>query len=164
MRSFSPRAPSALAILLLACGTPSTTIRSDLRAYIQVSKSWGAVEAETARTLDRILETQFVDEGEVLRQIADSRPRIAKHLEQVRAYVPASDPLRRIHDRYVAAWETLLTGYDAIERGFSTGDYTNLARGREAMADWRDDIVSVARDLRKLMQRFGVEASPATES
>jgi hypothetical protein len=154
----------ALALLCSTCGTPSSTARADLRAYVQASKAWAAVEGETARTLDRILETQFVDEAEVLRQIADSRPRIAKHLELIRAYTPATDDLRRIHERYVAAWETLLGGYDAIERGFRTGDYTNLARGREAMATWRDAIVGVARDLRELMRRFGVDATAATES
>jgi hypothetical protein len=160
LRRWSP----LLAVVLVACGTPPAAVRNDLRTYIQASKSWAAVEAETAQTLDRILATQFVDEGEVLRQISDSRPRVIAHLERVRTYTPRSEAVREIHERYMAAWQTLVQGYEAIERGFSTGDYTNLARGREAMAAWRDGIVSVARDLRELMQRFGVEPSTITES
>lgn len=153
-----------VAAMIFTCGTPPSTVRIDLQAYVERSKSWAMVEAETARSLDRILQTQFVDEAEVLRQIAESRPRISSHLERVRAYAPGSDPLRRIHQRYIATWQTLLRGYDAIERGFSSGDYTNVARGREAIADWRDGIVAVANDLRELMQRFGMDTGGATES
>lgn len=154
----------SLALAVVACGTPASSVRTDLRGYLQASKAWGAVEAETARSLDRILQTQFVDEAEVLRQIADSRPRIGAHLERVRQYVPRSTPVREIHERYIAAWEKLLGGYDAIERGFGTGDYPQLARGREAIAEWREGILGVARDLRELVQRFGVDTDAATES
>src|SRR5204863_109675 len=57
-----------------------------------------------------------------------------------------------------------LEGYDAIERGFSSGDYTKLARGREAMERWRVGIADVAQQLRDLMDHVGVEPSGAVES
>jgi hypothetical protein len=158
----------ACVLVLLVCtagcrGATSGT-RIDLRAYLERSRSWAPVEGETARTLERILATQFVDEAEVLRQINDSRPRVLTHLETVRGYVPHSKTVEQVHAHYIAAWESLLRGYDAIEEGFKSGDYAKLARGREAMAEWRDGLVDVARELRELMERFGVEASGAVES
>jgi hypothetical protein len=161
-----PRRSAALVLLsfAIACQTSPTATRTDLRAYLSRTKSWAPVEAEAARTIGRILKTQFVDEAEVRRQIADSRPRVLTHLESLRAYTPHSKDVARIHARYVAAWERLLGGYDAIEEGFSTGDYTKLARGREAMEAWRTEIVGVAGDLRELMEHFGVESTGAVES
>jgi hypothetical protein len=122
------------------------------------------VEAETARTIERILRTEFVDEAEVHRQIADSRPRLEAQLADARAYTPQSEEVRRIHRRYLGAWEALLAGYDAIESGFATGDYTRLATGRERMAEWRTTLLGVANDLRQLVQRLGIDPAGATES
>jgi hypothetical protein len=159
----------SLAMLLLvavgaACGTPSAAVRSDVLAYLERARTWAPVEAEAARAIDRILRTQFVDEAEVRRQIADSRPRILGHLERIRAYVARSHDVERVHAEYLAAWQRLLAGYDAIEEGFSSGDYTKLARGREAMAAWREHIVRVAHDLRELADRFGVDPGGTVES
>src|SRR5438552_1815511 len=55
-------------------------------------------------------------------------------------------------------------GYDAIEQGFSSGDYTKLARGRQAMEAWRREIEAVAGELRELLEHFGIEGSDALES
>ena len=154
----------AIVVLLSACGTPSSLVRTDLQAYVDRIQTWAPVEGETQRTIARILRTQFVDEAEVLRQIADCRPRVLAHLERVRAYSPRSPALEQIHTRYVAAWEGLLSGFDAIEGGFATGDYTKLAIGRRAMEMWQASIVRVADDLRDLMQEFGVAARGTTES
>ena len=160
------RGPATLLLVsfAIACQASPTATRTDLRAYLSRTKSWAPVEAEAARTIGRILKTQFVDEAEVRRQIADSRPRLLAHLESLRAYTPHSKDVARIHARYVTAWERLLGGYDAIEEGFSSGDYTKLARGREAMEAWRAEIVGVADDLRDLMQHFDVEPTGAVES
>ena len=151
-------------VVVASCQTSPTATRTDLRAYLTRTKSWAPVEAEAARTIGRILKTQFVDEAEVRRQIADSRPRLLAHLESLRAYTPHSKEVARIHARYVIAWERLLGGYDAIEEGFTTGDYTKLAHGREAMEAWRAEIVGVADDLRDLMEHFGIESTGAVES
>ena len=139
-------------------------MRADLQAYLGRMKAWAPVEAETERTIARILRTQFVDEAEVRRQIRDDRPRALAHLERVRAYAPRSKDVQHIHARYVSAWEDLLGGYDAIEQGFTSGDYTKLARGREAMERWGEGIADVARQLRELMQHLGVEPGGAVES
>jgi hypothetical protein len=159
-----PRGLLVLAALVLGCQGSPTATRTELGAYLARSKGWAPVEAETARTIQRILQTQFVDEPEIRRQIADSRPRLLAHVDRLRAYSPVSKEVARVHGRYLAAWETLLSGSDAIEQGFSSGDYTKLARGREAMEAWRSEIVSVADELRELMQHFGVEADGAVES
>jgi len=156
---------AALAVAAVGCqSTPPAATRIDLRAYLARTQSWAPVEAEAARTIERILKTQFVDEAEVMRQIADSRPRLVAHLQALRAYTPHSKEVARVHAHYVEAWERLLAGYDAIERGFSTGDYTQLARGREAMEAWRAGIVPVAHELRELMEHFDVDASGPVES
>jgi hypothetical protein len=115
------------------------------------------VEAETARTIERILRTEFVDEAEVLHQIHDSRPRVLAHLDLIRPYAPRSADVARIHEIYVTAWERLLTGYDRLEEGFRSGEYTKLADGREGMAAWRDGIMRVAERLRQLAQGFGID-------
>ena len=152
---------AGVAGVLAACGTPPGTLETDVRAYLARTKQWAPVEGETARTIERILRTQFVDEPEVRRQIVDGRPRVSAHLDAARAYTPVSAEVRRIHARYVHAWEVLLGGWDAIEAGFDTGDYTRLARGREAMAEWRATMLDVARDLRELAHRFGIDPAAA---
>jgi hypothetical protein len=160
------RPPVLLAATIIAwgCHAASDDVRADVRAYLQRMSGWAPIQAETARTLERILATEFVDEAEVGHQIADSRPRVVAHLQQVRAYVPRTDPVRRIHEAYIQAWERLLTGYDALEKGFATGEYSNLARGREAMTAWRDGMVGVARDLSELARRLGVDLEGAAET
>ncbi len=162
LRPSGPRAGVVLAVLavLVGCRPGKAAVRLELRAYLQHMQDWAPVEGETARTLERILATQFVDEAEVRHQIADSRPRIRAHLARIREYRPRTPPVQRIHARYVHAWRRLLAGYDAIEAGFASGDYTRLARGREAMAAWRDGITEVARALRRLANELGVEPRP----
>ena len=153
-----------LVIASIACGTPQSAVRIETQAYLERSKSWAPIEAETARTIERIFDTQFVDEAEVLRQIADSRPRVVAHLAALRAYQPRSEDIAGIHARYVAGWEKLLAGYDAIEKGFATGEYMNLARGREDLTEWGNTILAVAQELGDLMRHFGLEASGTVES
>src|SRR5207247_56994 len=97
-----------LGILVAGCGVSPDTTQVELRAYLARTRSWAPVEAEANRTIKRILATQFVDEAEIRRQIADSRPRILTHLEHLRGYAPRSKDIARIHARYLAAWETLL--------------------------------------------------------
>ena len=143
---------------LLACGQRPAVVRADVEAYLDRMTAWAPVEGETARAIERIFRTHFVDEAQVLHEINDSRPRIVIHLERVRAYHPRSEEARRVHSGYAAAWESLLRGYDAIEQGFSSGDYTKLARGRRAMENWRETLTEVARELRQLADEVG--ASP----
>lgn len=150
--------------VVTGCSAPPGAVRTDVDAYYQRMKTWAPVEAETERTITRIFRTQFVDEAEVRRQIADDRPRILAHLERARGYAPRSELVKDVHARYLEAWKSLLTGYDAVERGFDTGDYTNLARGRKAMEAWRQDLADVARALRELMDRFDVEPGRTVES
>ena len=104
------------------CSTPPAAVRADTLAYLQKMNSWAPVEAETARTLERIMATQFVDEAEVLRQISESRPRVQRHLDAATAYEPRTADVRRIHATYIKAWRTLLDGYASITTGFEHGD------------------------------------------
>jgi len=154
----------SLALAAGGCGSSSSETQSDVRAYLQKTTGWAPIESETARVLERILATQFVDEPEVLHQIQESRPRILAHLQVVRALAPTNPRIQKINRIYVSAWEGLLAGYAAIEEGFSSGDYTKLARGREAMAAWRDGIMDVARELRELASEVGVEPATLTPS
>lgn len=126
--------------------------------------SWAPIEAETARTLERILATEFVDEAEVLRQVADSGPRVRRQLAEAERYEPRTAEVRRIHETYTRAWRTLLDGYDSISRGFETGEQAKLAQGREAMVRWRDAILAVSRDLRGLRDRLGLQPGEPTPS
>lgn len=154
----------ALATVVVGCSTPPAALRADTLAYLQKTASWAPTEAETARTLERILATEFVDEAEVLRQIADSTPRVRRQLEEAERYEPRTPEIRHIHGTYTAAWRTLLDGYQSITSGFETGEQAKLAEGRQAMARWRDAILAVARDLRGLRDRLGLESGEITPS
>ncbi len=108
--------------------------------------------------------TQFVDEGEVRRQIAESAPRVQRQLDAATAYEPRTAEVRRIHGEYTKAWRTLLDGYGAITTGLEHGEQAKLADGRQAMLRWREAIIDVARELRALRDRVGVEMSEVTPS
>jgi hypothetical protein len=133
--------------LLVACGPPPAAKRADVEAYLQRMAAWAPIEAETARTLERILQTEFVDEAEVTRQIEDNVPRVRSHLERIEQYAPQTEDVKAVHETYKAAWRRLLAGYERIESGFRTGEYELLAEGRAALADWRDGLISTARKL-----------------
>jgi hypothetical protein len=148
-------------VALVGCGASrSGALHADVERYLQQMSSWAPVQAETARTLERILATEFVDEAEIRHQIADDRPRVLAHLERARAYAPQTPTLQALHRAYLDAWQQLLDGYAAIERGFTTGDYTNLSRGREDMTAWRDGLVRVARQLGDIADHEGVQVAP----
>jgi hypothetical protein len=138
--------------------------RADVMSYLDRTRAWAPVEAETAQVLDRILATQFVDEAEVNRQIAATRPRLTTHLDQVRDYRPRTSDVASIHARYVRAWERLLSGFDAIDQGFSSGDYSKLAQGRQAIDSWRQQIVQVADELGELVRHLGIETPGSVAS
>ena len=153
---------SLLPLIAIACASSrSGALRSDLERYLQQMATWAPVQAETARTLERILATEFVDEAEIRHQIADDRPRVLAHLERARGYSPQTATVQDLHRTYLAAWEQLLDGYSAIERGFSSGDYTNLSRGRDDMTAWRDGLLRVAQQLGELAEREGIPITPS---
>ena len=135
----------------IACSSPSDqALRADLTLYLQRANDWAPVEAETARTIDRVLATQFVDEAEVRRQVTADAPRVTAHLARIETVTPTSQELRDVHARYVGAWRDLSGGYAALLRGLDTGNVPDIATGRRAMEAWREDIVGVAQDLRRL--------------
>lgn len=144
------------AVAPAACGSPPTAVRADVAAYVARIQDWAPIEGETARTVDRILATEFVDEALVRQYLGEAIPRTRAHLQRIRSYRPRTGPVASVHARYVAGWGALLEGFEAIEDGFQRGDWTRLAQGREAMGRWRDAILEVARELRRLTQRYGV--------
>jgi hypothetical protein len=127
-----------------------------LTLYLQRANDWAPTEAETARTIDRILATQFVDEAEVRRQITADAPRVAAHLARIEKVEPTSPEIRDVHRRYVVAWKTLDEGYRVLGRGLDAGNVPDIAAGRRALDDWRAGIVEVARELRRLREAAGV--------
>lgn len=164
LRRHVPALLQVVVAVLEACSTPPAALRVDTLAYLQKMASWGPTEAETARTLERILATEFVDQAEVLRQIDDSTPRVRRQLEEAERYEPRTAEIRRIHETYTGAWRALLDAYASIASGFETGDQAKIAQGRLDMARWRDAILTVARDLRGLRDRLGLEAGEMTPS
>jgi hypothetical protein len=151
----------ALMSTLVACGTPRKALVADVRNYASQTRRWSGIEAETAETISLILRTQFVDEAEVRRLIQSNEPKVRAHLEEIRAYLPKTPPVRRLHKIYVAGWVRLLDGYGAIRHGFDSGVYSSLAEGREAMMAWRQAMVRVADGLRELMIETGVDPASA---
>jgi hypothetical protein len=149
--------PVALLVGAAFACTPSTqTARADITLYLQRANDWAPVEAETARTIDRILATQFVDEAEVRRQIVADAPRVSAHLARIAPIRPTSSELRHVHERYVDTWRRLAAGYESLGRGLDTGNVPDLAAGRAALEAWRAGILAVARDLRRLRDDLAV--------
>ena len=151
-------------LVCASCSTPPAALRADTLAYLQKMTSWAPTEAETARTIERILATEFVDQAEVLRQIADSTPRVREHLADAERYEPRTKEVRQIHVVYTNAWRTLLDGYASITAGLESGQQVKLAQGREALARWRDAILRVADELRALRDRTAVDPGAVTSS
>src|SRR5262245_16968707 len=72
-RDTPPRSRLSIAMVLAvaaACGKTPGMERADVVSYLERTRAWAPVEAETAQVLDRIIATQFVDEAEVNREIA----------------------------------------------------------------------------------------------
>jgi hypothetical protein len=150
-----PKALHVLPLLLIgllaaACSSAPGELRPDVEGYVRHLNDWAPAEAETARTIDRILATQFVDEAEVRRQIAADSPRVAHHVETIEAYSPATPPVRDIHRQYVEAWQGVASGYRSILEGLDGGDASKIAAGRRALEQWRATIVGVADQVRRL--------------
>jgi len=152
-------------IALTAACRPSHPDASAIREYVAEVKAWSPTEAETGRTVDRILATHFVDEAEVRRQIMADTPRVAAHLDHLSRTAPSDPALRRIHERYLQGWRELLEGYQAILAGLDEGRAQELAVGRRAMEAWRQSIWDTARDLRALRNETGplTEPKPKTD-
>ncbi len=164
MRRGTSAALAWCVVFLVACRSQPAPVAADVERYLHQAAQWASLERETKQTVDRILRTEFADEGEVARQIADNRPPVEAHLRDIRGYTPESPALRAVHGEYVRAWERLLEGYRAIEDGFATGQYGRVSTGRAAMVAWPQAIVNVARQLRTLASETGahVPAVPAT--
>jgi len=141
-------------MLHTACTQNPAADRLALEEYLLKLKTWSHVEAEAAGAIERIIATQFVDDDEVHRQIAESRPRVRSHLLDVQAYVPRSDAVRGVHAQYTLAWRRLMVAYDRIERGLAEGRQDEVAAGRSGLVSWRRDLRRMADNLRPLMERY----------
>jgi hypothetical protein len=148
--------PLVLAAIGAGCKPHDGALRADLTLYLQRSADWAPVEAETARTIDRILATQFVDDAEVRRQVTADMPRVEAHLARVEAVQPTSPELRDIHRRYVENWRRLAAGYRNLLNGINTGHVPDIAAGRSALEAWRAGILDTARALRRLQADLGM--------
>lgn len=160
----SPRARGvtlrALAIALLyalcpACSPAGEPLRSDTTRYLQLMEQWAPAQAEAARSIDRILASHFVDESEVRHQIDELQERVSSHLARARAYEPATLAVKRVHSRYLFAWEQLSSGCTSVIHGFDLGDTAAIASGRKAIELWVQVLPEIARELRALAAEAG---------
>lgn len=135
------------ALALAACA--ATPERDEVGPYLQQLQAWAPQEAEAARAVTRILRTQFVDEAEVRRQIAESQPRVSAQVTALTAYRPRTPEIAGIHARYVDGWRRLQQGYEDILRGLDTGEQEALARGRAQLLAWRDALRETADRLQE---------------
>lgn len=151
------RVACLVAVVAYCCQPEGAAVRADLIDYIRVLGEWATDEAETSSAISRILRTHFVDEAEVRRQITEDLPRVHRQVDRIRLVKPTTNRLRAIHERYINAWTRLSEGYSAILRGLDTGDASSLAAGRAELEQWRDLMVALAVDVRRLANQVGVE-------
>lgn len=146
---------------LSACAHNEAGLRAEFDQYVLHEREWAPIEAETARTIERILATQFVDEAEVRRQVDADLPRVAMHLSRLSDLHPVSPELAAIHAEYVTMWHNLADGYRQLERGLDRGVVSDVAAGRESLEAWRQGIIATARALRRLRNDLDTQASPS---
>jgi hypothetical protein len=152
---------AVLALVLSSCAAPSAPVsRRDVGRYLHELDAWAPQEAEVGRAVTRILATEFADEAEVRRQIAESLPRVEQQLARMRGYDPSGPELRAIHASYVEAWATLQRGYADITSGFDSRDQELLGRGRRALLAWRRALPATARRLRALTAATSEQGPP----
>jgi hypothetical protein len=150
-----------LALLAGACAPPpAPTSQRDVDGYLQKVAEWAPQEAEVARAVRRILETQFVDEAEVRRQIAESLPRLERQVAAMRAYQPHGVELEEVHQDYLRSWQALRAGYADVAAGLDTGDQAALGRGRRALVAWRESLPATASRLRELSESTKQQGPP----
>jgi hypothetical protein len=150
------------AALATGCTPPPAPVsQREVARYLQQLSEWAPQEAEVARAVRRILDTEFVDEAEVRRQMAESLPRLEAQLTAMRAYhVGAGGDLGAVHRSYVDAWAGLRQGYADITRGLDGGDQAALGRGRRALLAWREALPETADRLRVLRDSTNEQGPP----
>jgi hypothetical protein len=150
-----------LGLLAAACSPPpQPTGPRDVARYLQQLSNWAPQEAEVARAVRRILDTEFVDDGEVRRQVAESLPRLEAQLAIMGAYEARGDDLQAVHRAYVGAWAALRQGYADIMVGLDTGDQAALGRGRRALLAWREALPATAKRIRNLADATNEQGPP----
>lgn len=140
-------------LLLLTIATSCSQERDHAQAFQQHMNelaAWAPVEAETARSIQRILASQFVDEAAVRQEIAQAVPRIEAHLARIGPITPDDPDLRKIHERYRRAWHDILEGLQNIPAALDRADAQALASSRSAITAWRESMIEIANDLRRL--------------
>ena len=129
------------------CGGGRGSSQDELAAYLHDAEAWAPIEAETHRTIKRILQTQFVDEALVRQEVASALTRIDGHLVRIESIHPRDPQLYAIHAAYNRAWIDLRDGLRLLPEGFDQNDYAKLAAGRKALERWQAAIVAVADQL-----------------
>ena len=132
---------------LSGCGGGQGRSQDELAAYLHDAEVWAPIEAETHRTIKRILQTQFVDEALVRQEVASALTRIDGHLVRIEPMHPRDPGLYAIHQAYTRAWIDLRDGLRLLPEGFDQNDYAKLAAGRKALEMWQAAIVAVADQL-----------------
>jgi hypothetical protein len=141
-----------IALASPACAPPERPPASGaVQAYLQQLEEWAPEEAEVGRGVRRILETQFVDDGEVRRQLAEVQPRIDAQLSRMRGYRPPAGPIGDLHQAYVVAWAGLQQGCREIAEGLDAAEQDRLGRGRRQLVAWREALPAVAKRVRELL-------------
>lgn len=117
---------------------------------MQQVTSWAPVEAETARSIQRIFATQFVDEAAVRQEVSQTLPRIKSHLDRIASVAPSDSDLRDIHLRYQLAWRQLQDALIGLPDAIGRNDAGALAASRASMTAWGQAMMDIAADLRRI--------------
>lgn len=150
------RAQLCFSLLLIASGPTGCSPPErapgpgSVTAYLEQVRQWAPQEAEVGRGVRRILETQFVDDGEVRRQLAELQPRIDAQLSRMREYRAPAGAIADVHAAYVVAWTELQQGCRDIADGLDAGEHALIGGGRRKLVAWRESLPTIAKRLQGL--------------
>lgn len=132
-----------------SCASDSDRSKA-FQGYMQQVTSWAPVEAETARSIQRIFASQFVDEAAVRQEVSQTLPRIKNHLDRIESVAPADSQLREINLRYRLAWQQLQEALIGLPDAIGHSDAAALAASRASMTAWGQSMLDIAADLRRI--------------
>ena len=162
-RSLTTAVLALLAALTAAsCGSsagPRPALQLDVAQYMARINQWAPAEREASAAISEIFRSQFVDADLVTSIAHRMSPAIDRQLKAIASYTPNTQEIGAIHARYAGAWQRLSEGFDLIYEGMKADDGIHLAEGRRCLEAWSEEMITVAKELRKLVEAVGLSST-----
>jgi hypothetical protein len=166
-RRAAARAACVLAAVLAAtagcrsASRPAPGLELDVARYVARVERWATTERRVAAAIADVFRSQFLDATLVTSISERVQPDVDAHLAEVATYVPQTEQVRAIHERYTRAWRHLREGFRLIHDGMKADDPIQLADGRRRLEVWQEEMIAIAGTLRRLAEDAGLRGGRA---